>query len=67
MSEGVLSKQFEKTQVGSEGIFIFKELRKGAFKAEAGLWERIVFFLPGVFLVLLFLIVFGLFGMFIRE
>lgn len=65
--EGVLSKRLEKSQFGSEGVFIFKDLNKAHITMSAGLWDRIVFAMPAAFLVLLFGIVFVLFGLFVKE
>jgi len=67
MSDGVLVQQFERTQVGSQGVFIFNDLKKSSLKVDAGLWDRLVSFLPALFLAGLFVIVLGLFGLFVRE
>lgn len=67
LESGVLSKVLKETQAGAKGVFIFKDLNKSQMSMSAGLWDRVVFSMPALFMILLFAIVFVLFGLFVKE
>jgi hypothetical protein len=58
---------FSAKKLAPEGFFIFESYSQKTAQARASLLERFAFLIPALFIGMLFLIVFGIFALFIRE
>lgn len=58
---------FSAKKLVPEGFFVFENYSQKTAMAQATMLERFAFLLPAIFIGVLFLIVFGIFALFVRE